>query len=230
MVESSFSSGDISYVLSIQWKHQLNSSQRVHHRTSGFTTHQCRILLDGCLGNRQTIHMEAWRTSLNQSGSHGPTRQRSAAADWTHRKGRARSCVGAEQPSRKKDPPTPRRDRPYQNPRVPARGIRARRRVEETSSYNAALADCRTSERGPSSSPREATGPSRAPRRRRRLQQRCTACLLDSLLRGSRALACVWLQFRRARECAIAPKSSSAPGTTNLQRPRCWAPRLGRAS
>ena len=50
-------------------------------------------------------------------------------------------------------------------------------------------------------SPREATGTSRAPRRRRRLQQRCMARLLNSSLRGSRALTRAVVVWARAGRC-----------------------------
>ena len=65
-------------------------------------------------------------------------------------------------------------------------------------------------------SPHEATGTSRAPRRRRRLQQRCTARLLDSSLCGSRHPG-----RSRAREGAIAVvalrcSSASCDGWTLL--------------
>ena len=66
----------------------------------------------------------------------------------------------------------------------------------------------RTSLETERASPREATGTSRAPRRRRRLQQRCTARLLESSLRGSRALAravVVWSRAgRNYRGCGVA--------------------------
>ena len=86
--------------------------------------------------------------------------------------------------------------------------IRARRSLNPVPSMQFLRKTPHTSLETEQASPHEATGTSRAPRQRRRLQQRCTARLLDSSLRGSRALAravVVWPRAgRNYRGCGIA--------------------------